>query len=427
VAEGRGAIEQRKQLQLRRLLPQLVSELASVNPTAATEYLLGEEPSWADLQTGRAVERECDGLVYEAAREILSSSAPSPPLVISGTAGSGKSTCLMRLGLRLSAEGVPVYWIDEQSNIEPHRLRDAVFRNDGPVAILVDDADLWGRTTSGWARELPQLRSGVLFGAAVRSSKVDGLLDMETLAGIEPRELSMAPLGDSDIEALIRVLDAHNRLGVLKGKSHEDRVGAFREKAGRQLLVAMIEATSGKNFKEKVYEEFAELSDIQRFLYAVICFVHSQRYSLDRDEILLATGRYDNETMNELERLSQRHIIARDDVQSGYRARHRVIADEVVNAMQFRDYIGPVLEGVCFAFATKVGPNLPRTARSWRRLIRFVNHDYILQMVAPDVGRQAYERTEELLNWDYQYWLQRGSLEVEQGDLERATTFLGQA
>ena len=38
-----------------------------------------------------------------------------------------------------------------------------------------------------------------------------------------------------------------------------------------------------------------------------------------------------------------------------------------------------------------------------------------------------YDRLEDVLSWDYHYWLQRGSFEVEDGDLERATNFLSQA
>ena len=413
--QGHRAVQEKQQAELRRALPHLVSELSSGAPTTSTEYLLGQEPTWADIQTGRAVPRECDSDVVDMISRLLSASGVCPPLVLTGTAGSGKSTCLMRLGLHLSAEGVPVYWIDEQSNIEPHRLREAALRHEGPVAILVDDADLWGPTASGWAREIPQLRPGVLFGAAVRSGKVDGLLDSETLHGIQPVEVSMPPLTDSDIESLIRVLDDNNRLGILKGKSSKERIEAFRREAGRQLLVAMIQATSGKKFKEKVLEELVELSERQKLLYAVICLVHSQRYSLDREEILLAAGTSDNETLNALEMLAQRHIVVRETIHSGYMARHRVIADEVVSGMVFREYIPPVLEGVCFAFANRIRQQLPRTARPWRRLIRFINHDYILQMTTPDVGRDIYVRLEPLLHWDFHYWLQRGSLEVERG------------
>lgn len=429
VADGHAAISERYQTEVRRSAPQLVSELSAATKSGTAEYLLGQEPEWSDIQSGLAFEREYDAEVHAAAGGLLNNAGPNgTPLVITGTAGSGKSTSLMRLGLRLSAEGIPVFWIDEQSNIQPYKLRESILAIDGKVAVLVDDADLWGKTVTGWAREITNLREGVLFAAAVRSGKFDGLLDAPT-TGVEPIELPMPPLSDGDIEGLIRVLDENNRLGVLKGKSHTERVDAFRAEAGagRQLLVAMIQATSGKRFRDKVFEEFGQLPDIQKFLYAIVCLVHSQRYTIDREDIVVAAGSSDNETLNALESLVRRHIVVRENLHSNYRARHRVVADEVVNGMQFRDYAGSVLEGVCYAFANRIRPTLPRTARSWRRLIRFINHDYVLNLVQSQTAREIYGKLEGLLHWDYHYWLQRGSLEVEQGDLELATNFLNQA
>jgi hypothetical protein len=104
-----------------------------------------------------------------------------------------------------------------------------------------------------------------------------------------------------------------------------------------------------------------------------------------------------------------------------------MIADEVVKSAEFQASIGPVLEGACFAFATKVTRDMDRRSRPWRRLIRFSNHAYLLRVAGPAVGRQVYEHVEDLLHWDYHYWLQRGSLEVEEGDLGLATNFLDQA
>ncbi len=218
--EGHRELSAKHEVEYRRTIPRRVSELATRPGTPHGEYLLGHEPTWADLQSGRAIERECDAEIYSTARQCLSGSSPQLPLVLTGTAGSGKSTSLMRLGLRLTAEGISVYWIDETSNIDPHQLRKLVLESRDPLAILVDDADLWGRTLSGWARDVPPLRDGVLFGCALRTTKVEGLLDIDTLAGIGIKESVMPPLTDADIEDLIRVLDQNNRLGILKGKSH---------------------------------------------------------------------------------------------------------------------------------------------------------------------------------------------------------------
>jgi len=270
------------------------------------------------------------------------------------------------------------------------------------------------------------VKPGVLFAVAVRSTRLEGILDRETL-GAETLEISMPHLSDADIDSLINVLDMENRLGVLKGLSHADRVSAFQKEAGRQLLVAMIQATSGRLFREKVLEEFQELSPLQRQIYAALCLVSSQRWTMDRQEIILACGSLGNEMLDAVESLARRNVITRRDIHSNYGARHRVIADEIVHAMEFRQYMATVLEGVCFAFASGVNSGLPRSNRQWRRLIRFLNHQFILQVATPDVGRHVYENVEKILHWDYHYWLQRASLEVEQGDLNLATNFLDQA
>ena len=102
----------------------------------------------------------------------LQSDEISPPLIITGTAGSGKSTTLMRLALRLSGDGIRTYWIDERTNLKPHLLGRTVQDTEEPVAVLIDDADLWGRTLTNWAIEIPKIRAGVLLCVALRASRI---------------------------------------------------------------------------------------------------------------------------------------------------------------------------------------------------------------------------------------------------------------
>ena len=405
----------------------LVSELSTKDVRRESDYLLGQQPTWSDLQVGRAIVRECDEKIVTFARAALAAADPSTPMLLCGTAGSGKSTSLMRLALRLTADGVPVYWIDESTNIRPFQLRQTIYATDGPVAILVDDADLWGRILTSWAIEIPRARGNVLFCAALRSSRIDGLVDVSSLGGIEPVEIAIPNLSDTDIEGLIDTLDRENRLGVLKGLSPDRRVRAFRQQAGRQLLVGMIQATSGRRFSDKVYEEFTELEKGPSILYGIVCMVSSQRYTIDRNELLLASGTADNETLNALDTLHRRHLIVRRDIHTGYGARHRVIAEELMRHVEFRQWFSQILEGITFAFANSVDPTLAKSDRRWRRLIRFINHDYLMRLLSIADARAIYERIEGILNWDYHYWLQRGSLEVEDGDLFVATNFLDQA
>jgi hypothetical protein len=86
----------------------LVSDLAAEHPNLDTEYLLGQQPVWADVLTERAAQRDDDDELLELAVRVLNGKAPATGIAITGTAGAGKSTALMRLALAVSNAGTPV-------------------------------------------------------------------------------------------------------------------------------------------------------------------------------------------------------------------------------------------------------------------------------------------------------------------------------
>ena len=57
-------------------------------------------------------------------------------------------------------------------------------------------------------------------------------------------------------------------------------------------------------------------------------------------------------------------------------------------------------------------------------LIAFMNHAFLVRTVGVEVARNLYGSLETILSWDPHFWLQRGSLEVEFGDLNLAEHFL---
>lgn len=56
-----------------------------------------------------------------------------------------------------------------------------------------------------------------------------------------------------------------------------------------------------------------------------------------------------------------------------------------------------------------------------------LNHAFLQRSLGLEATRNLYGDLEQLLSWDYHYWLQRGSFEVEFGDLSHAENFLNQA
>jgi hypothetical protein len=244
--------------------------------------------------------------------------------------------------------------------------------------------------------------------------------------------VSIPGLTDPDIIGLLAVLGRENKLGVLTGKSPAEREQAFREKAGRQLLVAMMEATSGKRFEEKVVEEWEEVPDQARNVYALVALATAFRQALNKDDVLLGVGdlgggRLGNETLNALSDLTRRHVLLADSDGSAFRARHRHIAEVLIDELNRSKRLGSVHIRLAYLAATKVVDWLPRNSRPWRLLKSVINHDYLFRVLGLEDARKVYDAIESLLTWDYHYQLQRGSLEVEEGSMRHAQQYLGAA
>jgi SIR2-like domain len=406
------------------ILPE-VAELAR-QPAQPTDFLLGEEPVWADLQAGRAIARESDEELWKGIQNALARPGPRGIIAVTGTAASGKSTGLMRACLRLAAEGIRVGWVDRESDLSPRDIRAAIRSDDPPSAIAFDDGDLYGTYLSPLIREVALNRRAPLVLICMRSGKLDRAVNTAVLEGVPIDEFSMPPLADSDISALLDVLDRENRLGLLKGTPRKEQERIFKEKAGRQLIVAMIEATSGRRFEEKAVDELLELQPEGQRVYALIGVASAFRFGLSKDEILVATGDATNAMLNAIDLLTRRHVL-----RSGHDglvwARHRVIAEIIRDEMQKIGRLAEVLSGIAFVAATKVSPDLHRSARPWRILRPIINHEYLIRVLEVESTRNLYGSLEQILSWDFHYWLQRGSFEVEVGNLALAENFLNQS
>lgn len=82
-------------------------------------------------------------------------------------------------------------------------------------------------------------------------------------------------LSTPEIEALLALLEKHDCLNYLKGKPKAIQIKEFEERAGRELLVALYEATQGKTFQEIVCDEFNSIpSETAKALYLTVCLLH---------------------------------------------------------------------------------------------------------------------------------------------------------
>jgi nucleoside-triphosphatase THEP1 len=232
--------------------PPLAQDLAADSPSGAADYLLGRAPAWGDVRDGFAASRRGDADLEELAKTRLQvSGQPRGTILVAGTAGSGKSTAAMRLALALTAQGTKVAWVDNSVDISPLNLRAWMESRDGAPVLIVDDIDRYGSASPVLTAEVAKFAQRPLVVATIRSGRgADRFADRYKQLGAPLLQFDVPDLADEDILALISLLDKNNRLGILKGRDRESQVRAFRDAARRQILVAMLEATSGRRFED---------------------------------------------------------------------------------------------------------------------------------------------------------------------------------
>ncbi|MHC1738234.1 MAG: SIR2 family protein [Ignavibacteriaceae bacterium] len=140
-------------------------------------------------------------------------------------------------------------------------------------------------------------------------------------------------LNDYEIEKLIGLLSKYNSLGHLKGLSLEKQKYELSYRAGRQLLVALYEATLGEPFTNIIFDEYKSISSIKaQSLYLTICILHRLGIQVRAGLISRAHGISFNEFQERLFKPLEYIVFTLQDKSTKdyyYQTRHSNIAEIV--------------------------------------------------------------------------------------------------
>ena len=386
------------------------------------QYLRGREPTFRDVSDGFAIQRSFEDEVLSDATVL-----ESRVILITGTAGTGKSTALRRLALSLDATGKNVGWFDPATvEVGVRPVRDAIERSDYDY-VVVDDVDLFASQAGPLLRQLATAQDAPRIIAAARSTRAEKFRLRDDLASVDASFIVAPPLTDADIDALIEALRSARLLGQLAGKSIGEQREVFRGLAGRQLLVAMIEATSGRRFNDRIDDECFQLPPEQRLLYAICALATQRRIGLELDEILAAAGETSADELGYVDALKRQYLLTTTSADR-LAVRHRIVAERVVSWLRREGQLSQPVEGLLFAMAVQYLRGRRTASRAFRLMVRLLNHQFMIEHF-DDVAtvRPIYESLSGVLADEFHYWLQRGSFELESGDLELAENYLNQA
>lgn len=138
-------------------------------------------------------------------------------------------------------------------------------------------------------------------------------------------------LSRTEINDLIVQLEINDCLGELERLTYDERVNEFHEVYGRQLLVALHEATRNSQFTDIIFDEYQKIAPPEaQILYADICALHRFGSPVRAGLISRVHGITFESFQDRFFRPLEQVVSLEKDERSGdwiYRARHPYIAE----------------------------------------------------------------------------------------------------
>ncbi|KKB86115.1 hypothetical protein VW29_04345 [Devosia limi DSM 17137] len=404
---------------LRQYLGSLIEHVApELDPphADAAKFYSGFDLGWAPIGSDLDVRQPIVDQILKDHIAAAIRPGAQPIVLIKGHAGSGKTVALRRMCYEAAKnQGKLCFFLNRRHIIDTDRF-DEMFRlSDLPIYVFIDNISHHKSKALELISRAKRAKAHLIIVAtetfATWNSSCD---DLEPFVGAS---YEMKYLSEGNISILIDKLKQHNCLGNLKALPEEKRVHELQHKFGRQLLVALLEATHGAPLQEIIIDEYNSIESAKsRLLYLDICSLHrfgppvragliSRIHDIDFAE-------FTSKFFKPLEEI----VVLREDKRSGdyvYEARHSHIADEVYHGVLKTedDRFDNVIRIV-----GKLNPNFSYDVEVLGKIIRADNLGNAINN--PAKIRQVYDVAEASIGERAVIFHQRGIFELHQaGDV----------
>jgi cold shock CspA family protein len=207
-------------------------------------------------------------------RDVQEQASGPEVVLLKAHAGAGKSVMLRRIAWDASHEyGRICLFLKEHGVISAGALQELISACRERVFLFVDDA-------ADHVRELLSLFRGIgaegKFLTIILGERINEWnIQAQPLLPYLTEEYELKYLNFKEIDSLLFLLEKNKSLGTLVRLDLPQRRVQLAEQAGRQLLVALHEATLGRRFEDILEDEFKNVQpyEAQR-MYLTICILN---------------------------------------------------------------------------------------------------------------------------------------------------------
>lgn len=375
------------------------------NLGAIREFYKGYKPRWTDIRDGVPAELT---FIKNFAKTVEENHETKKCVALIGPAGSGKSTALMFVALHISnIQHTPVYFLREAVS----DLKEIVVAleqiNTQKFFLFIDKID-------GMHNEVAELLNGpqTKHICIVASERLN-IWNRRVKAIIGPfvsNTFTVQKIVKTDATQILEKLEKFGPWTRLQKMKPEERVNEIFNKADRQLLIGLMEATTGIGFTQIISNDFMGVGDDRHKQFLVIVGFSSIHRSMLSSKIVgsALSNLGILEDVNVMSRETEGIIITRN---RKYSARHpvyvRELFEKIVPTAMIRDCLIAVLE----AFSDYETPVIRNVGKADGVVFKsIINHRFIKEIMRSDEDkvRSIYEAFETKFHIDGLYWLQYG-------------------
>jgi hypothetical protein len=254
-----------------------VKSIISTQTVRPCDFYKGFNLGWGVIEQQLDARRDLLDVVLSE-RFLIDEAEHIPGLemvLIKAPAGSGKTILLQRLAWEASRDYDKLcIFLQPQGLINTSALQELITLCDERIFLFVDNAADHYKELLHVVNHIKEFGKRLTIILVERTNEWN-MVCADALNPYITHSYNLGYLSPKEIKALIGLLEHNRALGVLEHSSPEERTEAFVERAGRQLLVALHEATLGKPFEEIIADEFNNISPVEaQRIYLTICVLN---------------------------------------------------------------------------------------------------------------------------------------------------------
>lgn len=372
------------------------------------DFYRGFKPTWEDIiDDVPATLKKTNDFMAAAFGE---KNKPCELFVIFGVAGSGKSTALKQIALHLSNQkDRTVYFLDNvyESLTAVLAYLDSI--HDQPYYICID------RIINNRYQELAEIINK-------RNTKAIFIITENTtlwerkakavLGELTTRYLNISTIESEDVDNILNKIEEFGNWTILGSMSLSNRRKELADKASKQLLIGLLEATSGYGYQEIIIKDFNSINSVdERNLLLLASIPALENLSCNEESIGRALSYLNPDFKSSVAYLTSnlKGILKYNNGE--VTTRHRIYSERIFDINENSKFKEPLLIAYVNAFikyqfpvvrniSTKEG-NIYKHLVNFRFLIKFLNND-------EDTILKLYDRFEKSLENEGLFLLQYG-------------------